>query len=155
MTPDQRRAHVLEKADELGAVVIVDRDLVCGWVIDCDGKNDPHGYAIYRKRPFNGGGLLPPFVVLSHDPGVSSESYLVALHELGHLTKGRRGTTFEHEEFAWRWALKSAGEPTSPGVWARIARDLASYRDNGQRCRPSKAFDRLLRQAERNGGNRN
>lgn len=136
--------------DKLGAIFVIDSWLVYDYVA-ADSRDDPHGFAQYAKRPFAGAPTLPPLVYVSHDPGLSTETFLVALHELGHLTKGRRGGRLEHEAFAWRFALKQAGPTEQPDadIWARIARDLRSYADTGKRCRPSKDFNHLLAQAER------
>lgn len=145
MTPDDRRDHIFKVTDDLGAIVIVDRELVCDYV-ECDDEHDPHGFAQYRKRPFAGAPVLPPLVYLSHDPGTSTETYLVALHELGHLTKGRGGGILSHEAFAWTWALKLAGEEPDSELWARIHRDLKSYA-RCRRCKADQSFTRLLAKA--------
>lgn len=149
MTPDERRDHVLELTDELGAMIVVDEDELRGmYPTDCT-TEDPCGYAYGPDRPFKGAPKMPPIIVLSHDPGKSHAAYLVALHELGHVgTDKDSKLMLEREALAWRWAVDRALEgPTAEG-WRYIASALRSY-TICWRCKPSTNFDRLLKQAER------
>jgi hypothetical protein len=143
VTPDQRRDHVLDIADELGVMLIVDRTGPCG------GRKcpDPHGYAYPRSRPWPGAPFMPPIIVVSHDPGSSVLAYIVALHELGH-TVDRSTRMLDREAAAWRWAIRESGEEID---WEGLYERLVTYRDCG-RCKPSTAYNRLLREAERRAG---
>lgn len=142
MTPDERRDHVLDLADENGAMLIVDK------YGPCEGKClDPHGYAYPRSRPWPGAPFMPPLVVVSHDPGSSVLAYIVALHELGHVID-RATRMLDREATAWRWAIRQSREEIDwPGLYERLVSYKACWR-----CKPSTKYNRLLREAERRAG---
>jgi hypothetical protein len=62
-------------------------------------------------------------------PAVKGQvTYLVALHEIGHLVgKGRSGTRLEKEAAAWRWAIEQAIIVPSDAARRSMGRRLRSY----------------------------
>ncbi len=55
-------------------------------------------------------------------------TYLIALHEIGHLIgPGRSGTRLEKEAAAWRWALAEALVEPTDACRRRIGKRLRSY----------------------------
>jgi hypothetical protein len=55
-------------------------------------------------------------------------TYLVALHEIGHLVgPGRSGPRLEKEAAAWRWALAASLVEPTDACRRRIGRRLRSY----------------------------
>lgn len=149
MTPEERREHVLELADALRANILVDDELLC-LRMACEG-DDPHGM-VWKQRPFDGAPLMT-VVMLTHDPGATTLTYLVALHELGHLARWR-GRLLDTEAAAWEWAIQQSREGLTAGDWGGVLSRLTTY-TGCRRCKPSDDFNRLLAQAERNADVRN
>ena len=55
-------------------------------------------------------------------------TYLVALHEIGHLVgPGRSATRLEKEAAAWRWAIGQSIVPPTDATRRKIGRRLRSY----------------------------
>lgn len=55
-------------------------------------------------------------------------TYLIALHELGHLVgRGRSAPRLEAEANAWKWALANTAEEPTPANRRRIVKALESY----------------------------
>jgi len=55
-------------------------------------------------------------------------TYLVALHEIGHLVgPGRSGARLEKEAAAWRFALRASRDEPSDACRRRIGKRLRSY----------------------------
>ena len=134
--------HVLQLVDELGAHV---------WI--CDTCDDwPEG-AISRAQVEDGEG----HVYLSHHPDLSTTTYLLALHELGHLACQRgtrrkfvdfRRPVLTDEALAWRWAIDRACITLTAREWCEIHWRLKSYADD-RRYKRDTDFDSLLAEAER------
>ncbi|HET7380956.1 MAG TPA: hypothetical protein VFJ24_13005 [Gaiellales bacterium] len=61
-------------------------------------------------------------------------SYLVALHEIGHLVgPGRSGTRLAKEAAAWHWALQTSNIEPTQATRRRIGAKLRSYVDWAER----------------------
>lgn len=107
--------HIAELAEELG-VLIWDE-----WEGDCE--DVPCGAA----GTLTLGGDTQPVILLS-DPPITPESYLVALHELGHHAT-RDEDEFNRELRAWLWAVEHARiDLDLAGAYDLIIRRLETYR---------------------------
>lgn len=62
-------------------------------------------------------------------------SYLVALHELGHVLGPNPRLRLEQEVAAWQWALAHAIVEPTPANYRSILRALESYRRRAERRR--------------------
>jgi len=62
-------------------------------------------------------------------------SYLVALHELGHVVGPNPRLRLEQEVAAWQWALAHTIVEPTPANYRSIARALGSYRLRAERRR--------------------
>jgi hypothetical protein len=98
----------------------------------------PGGY-VYTGTAFEGAPDAR-VIVLSHDPGDSTLTYLVALHEIGHLQQDCSEEQVD-EAAAWRWAIEQSREPITADDWAEILWRLRTY--------ANEPFERLLAEAER------
>jgi hypothetical protein len=78
-------------------------------------------------------------------------SYLVALHELGHIVGRYPKLRHDREVAAWRWALDNSIDEPTAASYERIAESLASYascahngRGRGWRMKHSPLLDEFL-----------
>lgn len=120
------------------------RDLdVKVWVcIGCDGE--PYGETVWHIED---GVVTSRLVTLTTTPD-TLESYLVALHELGHIATGRMKYRLDSEAEAWWWALRTMQAPPALGVWAVVYDRLSSYAVD-RRFKHTTEFTRLLESSAR------
>lgn len=82
-------------------------------------------------------------------------SYLVALHEIGHVLGSNPPLRLDQEVAAWEWALDHYDQEPTSAAWRSIAKRLDSYRRSYERPtwdgRPSRrrVTDRFLRFLDR------
>ena len=131
MTGQELFEHVRTLARDLDAKV---------WVCTTCPAVDPQGRVTDSRDVFL---VLPP-----DEP----TTYLLALHELGHLASVEgwgKVVRLQEEADAWRWALEQSLIDPPAEAWAYVAWALRSYaRDRRYKRTPD--FDRLLEEAERN-----
>src|SRR5947209_5267937 len=94
-----------------------------------------HGITV-RERASYGGWASKKSRTICIKPVKTQRSYVVALHEIGHIVgRGRSGTRLEQEAAAWRFVLDRSVVALAPATYARMQRYLESYLWKAERSR--------------------
>ena len=141
---ENRRRHVYDLLDELKVMYGLNPEL----------SEDGTPWGMMRVERELGVDVV--VCLLSHDAGHSTEAYLVALHELGHLMLLRTSsgewdanatdnvTDADREAMAWGWALGNAKYPHGHELDQQDYRDILSHL-NTYRSRRWEAMESRLR----------
>jgi len=104
---------VAEKRDELTNHI----DLLCTW----------HGIDIVERKS-RGGWARKRTRTISIKPVKTERTYIIALHEIGHIVgRNRSGRRLEQEAAAWDFVLEQSIVSLSRGSYAFMLRCLQSY----------------------------
>jgi hypothetical protein len=116
--------HVIDLADQHGVTVVIRGG----------------GIAYRRRREIT----IPPIK--------GQVTYLLALHELGHIAiRPEPPLRLAQEAAAWRWALANTIEEPTPATYRSILRCLHGYRQRQQRwasMKESPEVDALIAEIE-------
>ena len=94
-----------------------------------------HGITIVERASY-GGWASKKSRTICIKPVKTQRTYIVALHEIGHIVgSGRSGTRLEQEAAAWRFVLDRSAVALAPATYARMQRYLESYLWKAERSR--------------------
>lgn len=86
-----------------------------------------HAIHIYARQSY-GGWASKKRRAICVKPVKTQRTYIVALHEIGHiLGAGRSGTRLEQEAAAWAFVCDASVVPLSPATYGRMLQYLQSY----------------------------
>lgn len=86
-----------------------------------------YGIRVVERRSY-GGVAYPRIRTIAIKPVRTQRTYVVALHEIGHIVgKGRGGRKLEQEAAAWDFVLETSIVPFSVATYRRMLVYLESY----------------------------
>lgn len=96
-----------------------------------------HGIAVIERRS-RGGWASKRGRTISIKPVKTERTYIIALHEIGHIVgRNRSGRRLEQEAAAWDFVREESIVPLSPASYAFMLRCLHSYLQRAAHARPS------------------
>jgi hypothetical protein len=86
-----------------------------------------HDIQIVERRSY-GGVAFKRQRIISIRPVKTQRTYIVALHEIGHIVgRNRSGTRLEQEAAAWDFVISHSIVPLSAGTYGQMLKYLNSY----------------------------
>ncbi|GAC1320079.1 MAG: hypothetical protein NVS2B16_25290 [Chloroflexota bacterium] len=94
-----------------------------------------HGIRVLERMSY-GGVAWKSTRTIAIKPIKTQRTYIVALHEIGHIVgRGRSGTRLEQEAAAWAFVIAASVIPLSASTYRRMYVYLRSYLEKAQRSR--------------------
>src|SRR5947209_4728617 len=94
-----------------------------------------HDISMLERKSY-GGVAFKRQRIISVKPVKTQRTYIVALHEIGHIIgRNRSGTRLEQEAAAWDFVLTQSIVPLSTGTYRQMLKYLNSYLRRAHRSR--------------------